>query len=142
MSSRRAETRALQRVLAAEHAVVYAYGVAGARLDGAQQQRARQEWDRHRARRDELERTVATRGDQPVPPAPAYALPDPVRIAPEATAALTLVEERLGAVWADAVASLTGDLRLLAARGLADAAVAAAEWRGGRSVPFPGLPER
>ena len=47
-------------------------------------------------------------------------------------------------MWADAVADLADrrrDLRRQAAGGLADAAVAAARWRGG-SVPFPGLPER
>ena len=48
-------------------------------------------------------------------------------------------------MWADAVADLADpadrDLRREAAGGLADAAVAAARWRGG-SVPFPGLPER
>ncbi len=48
-------------------------------------------------------------------------------------------------MWADAVADLADpadrDLRREAAVGLAEAAVAAARWRGG-SVPFPGLPER
>jgi hypothetical protein len=53
----------------------------------------------------------------------------------------TLLEERLAAVWADAVLALEGDLRDLGVAGLRDAAVAAALWRGG-SVPFPGLAER
>jgi hypothetical protein len=61
--------------------------------------------------------------------------------ADDAGTLLTLLEERLAAVWADAVADLADDLRRQAVEGLAEAAVAAARWRGG-SVPFPGLPER
>jgi hypothetical protein len=121
--------------------VVYGYGVAGARLRGTARLQAERGWTAHRARRDALEAMVAGRGGQPVPPAAAYSLPAPVRTAADARTLLTLLEERLAAVWADAVADLHGDLRLTAADGLADAAVDAAHWRGG-SVPFPGLPER
>jgi hypothetical protein len=131
----------LQRVLAAEHAVVYGYGVAGARLRGAPRQRAERGWTKHRASRDALEAQVSDLGVDPEPPAPAYALPSPVVTAEDAGTLLTLLEERLAAVWADAVADLAGDLRRQAVGGLAEAAVAAARWRGG-SVPFPGLPER
>ena len=119
----RRQSAVLQRVLAAEHAVVYGYGVAGARLEGQ----------------------LAGLGVSPVPPAASYALPTPVTTAEEARTLVTLLEERLAAVWADAVADLAHpadrDLRGEAAGGLAEAAVAAARWRGG-SVPFPGLPER
>jgi hypothetical protein len=135
------EVRVLSRVLAAEHAVVYGYGVAGARLRGTARTRAVRGWTAHRARRDILEGMITDRGGTPPPPAAAYALPAPVRTGPDARDLLTVLEERLAAVWADAVADLDGDLRATAARGLADAAVAAARWRGG-SVPFPGLPER
>lgn len=139
--NRRDEVAALQEVLAAEHAVVYGYGVAGARLRGAARARATRGWTAHRARRDALEALVAERGGQPQPPAASYALPSPVRTPADARILLTLLEERLAAVWADAVAALDGDLRRLAAEGLTEAAVAGALWRGG-SVPFPGLPER
>ena len=64
-----------------------------------------------------------------------------MRTAGDAVGLLTVLEERLADVYADAVARLTGDLRGLAATGLADAAVAGARWRG-TSVAFPGLPER
>ena len=131
----------LQDALAAEHAVVYGYGVAGARLRGAAQDRARRLWTGHRARRDELAAMVIARDGTPQPPAASYALPAPVRTATDARTLLTLLEERLAATWADAVADLDGDLRRYAGRGLADAAVTAARWRGG-SIPFPGLPER
>lgn len=131
----------MARVLAAEHAVVYGYGVAGARLRGGARTRAQRGWTAHRARRDALLAMVADRGGTLPPPAAAYALPAPVRSADDARTLLTLLEERLAAVWADAVADLDGELRALAAGGLADVAIAAALWRG-RSVPFPGLPER
>lgn len=137
----RREIRVLQEVLAAEHAVVFGYGVAGARLGGAARRRAQRAFDAHRARRDELTRLVAERGGQPVPAAPTYALPAPVETADDAKVLATLLEERLAAVWADAVLRLEGDLRELAVDGLREAAVAAAVWRGG-SVPFPGLAER
>jgi hypothetical protein len=131
----------LQDALAAEHAVVYGYGVAGARMAGRARERALRAYDRHRAQRDELVRGVADRGGDPVAPAAAYALPHPVEDARDALALVTLLEERLAAVWADAVLELRGALRQRAAEGLREAAVAAALWRRG-SVPFPGLAER
>jgi hypothetical protein len=137
----RRETATLQDVLAAEHAVVFGYGVAGARLRGAARRRAQRAYDGPRARRDELARLVADRGAQPVAAAATYELPAPVATAEDARVLATLLEERLAAVWADAVLALEGDLRDLGVAGLRDAAVAAALWRGG-SVPFPGLAER
>ena len=139
--SARSETSALQEVLAAEQAVVFGYGVAGARLAGTDRRRALAGWSAHGARRDRLAGLVAARGATPVPPAASYALPSPVRTPGDAVALLTVLEERLADVYADAVARLTGDLRGMAATGLADAAVAGARWRG-TSVAFPGLPER
>ena len=139
--TRRRDLATLQTLLAAEHAVVYGYGVAGAHLDGSARARATRGWTTHQARRDQLVALITARGGTPAPPAASYALPAPVRTADDARTLLTLLEERLAAVWADAVANLHGDLRGYAAAGLSDAAVAAARWRGG-SVPFPGLPER
>ena len=141
----RRQSEVLQQELAAEHAVIYGYGVAGARLSGADRVRAERGWTAHRASRDRLEGQLDGLGVAPLPPAASYALPSPVTTAEEARTLVTLLEERLAAVWADAVADLADpadrDLRREAAGGLAQAAVAAARWRGG-SVPFPGLPER
>jgi len=139
--SRGTETRALQSVLTGEHATIYGYGVAGAHLSGALRNRAVAAYDSHRARRDELETLIRSRGDQPVAAASSYSLPAAVTSANDAVVLATLLEERLAAVWADAVVALSGSLRALAIGGLRDAAVRAAAWRGG-SVPFPGLPER
>lgn len=137
----RSRVAALQAVLAAEHAVIYGYGVAGAHLNGAARRDAERGWTAHRARRDALQGRLSAAGAQPVPPAPAYALPAPVDSRRSARALLILLEERLAAVWADAVGELVGDLRGFAVDGLTEAAVAAAQWRRS-SVAFPGLPER
>ena len=134
-------TRALQSVLAGEHATIYGYGVAGARLTGTDRRRALAAYDSHRRKRDELVALIVARGDQPVAAASSYTLPSAVTSADDAVVLTTLLEERLAAVWADGVGTLSGSLRTLAIGGLRDAAVLAAVWRGG-SVPFPGLPER
>src|SRR5664279_663452 len=128
-------TRVLQTVLAGEHAAIYGYGVAGAALAGGQRSRALSEFTSHRIRRDQLEALIRARGGQPVAAAPSYVLPAPVTSAADAVVLATLLEERLAAVWADAVAGLAGDLRALAVGGLRDCAVSAARWRGG-SVAF------
>jgi Domain of unknown function (DUF4439) len=139
--SRGTATGALQSALAGEHAAIYGYGVVGAHLAGAARNRAVADYDRHRARRDELVALIRSRGDQPVASASTYTLPAAVTSTDDAVVLATLLEERLAAVWADAVVALSGSLRALAIGGLRDAAVRAAAWRGG-SVPFPGLPER
>lgn len=140
-TTRGTTTRALQTLLAGEHATIYGYGVAGARLSGVQRSRALSAYNSHRARRDQLEALVRARGAQPVAAAASYDLPSAVTSADDAVILATALEERLAAVWADAVSALSGNRRALAVRGLRDAAVSAAQWRGG-SVAFPGLPER
>jgi hypothetical protein len=140
MASRRRSLRALQDVLAGEHAAIYGYGVAGAWLSGRRRDRARAAFAAHRTRRDQLQELIRGRGAEPVAAAASYALARPVTSATDAVALATLLEERLAAVWADAVAQLEGDLRRLAVRALRDAAVLGAQWRGA-SVAFPGLPE-
>lgn len=131
----------LQRLLATEHATVYGYGVAGARLSGARRRRATADLDAHRARRDRLRALIAETGASPEPAAPAYALPSPVTDAESATALLVRLEESVAAHYADLVAEAEGEMRTFAALSLSDAAVRAARWRGS-TVPFPGLPER
>lgn len=136
-----ARIAALQDVLAALHAAVYGYGVAGARLVGQDRALAQRRWAAHRAGRDALATTLRNLGVEPAQTAPAYALPRPVESAEDARVLSTLLEEGLAAVWADAVLRLPTSHRGVAVAGLRDTAVAAARWRGG-SVPFPGLPER
>ena len=131
----------LHDVLAAEHAVVYGYGVAGAFLTDHARTRAALLHDAHRSKRDELIARIRHLGGEPVAPAPAYALPRDIENSRDAVELATLLEERLAAVWADAVQHLRDDLRKLAVDGLREAAVAAALWRRG-SIPFPGRAER
>ncbi|MET9149328.1 MULTISPECIES: DUF4439 domain-containing protein [unclassified Streptomyces] len=135
------ELRALQAVLAAEHAAVYGYGVVGGRVGKNRRAAARAAYDAHRARRDALVREVRDLGGQPVAAAAAYALPFPV---PDAATALRFaaeLEDRVAGVYADAVRAATGQRRREAAGALREAAVRAVGWRGG-SVAFPGLAER
>lgn len=139
----------LQEVLAAEHAVIYGYGVVGAHLRGAARRRAAGELARHRSQRDALAVQLWELGADPVQTAPAYELPRPVTSSDGARDLAALLESRLAAVWADAVLTLparqaakdTVRSRDQAVAGLRAAAVAAALWRG-ESVPFPGLTER
>jgi hypothetical protein len=131
---------ALQAALAAEHAAVYGYGAAGARLRGDAETRARAAYDAHRARRDQLTQLIRSRQGAPVAAAPAYALPFPVRTPAEATRLAAHLEEAVAAVYADLVAAGDRATRQLAVRALQEAAVRAVSWRG-TSVPFPGLSE-
>ena len=137
----RGDVPPLQEVLAALHAVVYGYGVAGARLAGPDRTLAVRRWEDHRQVRDEISAQVSRLGGAPEQTAAAYAVPFEVATDADARTLATVLEERLAAVWADAVPLLSGEQRRRAVDGLRDTAVAAARWRGG-SVPFPGLPER
>ncbi|MCW7947435.1 hypothetical protein AAW14_37285 [Streptomyces hygroscopicus] len=135
------ELAALQAALRAEHAAVYGYGVVGGRIDQARRAEARAAYDAHRARRDELARSVRDLGGTPDAAAAAYALPFPV---PDSAAAVRLaadLEERVAGVYSDLVRASTGDRRRTAAGALREAAVRSVSWSG-ESVAFPGLAER
>ncbi|QNS03798.1 ferritin-like domain-containing protein [Streptomyces xanthii] len=132
---------AVQAALRAEHAAVYGYGVVGGRIREGRRSEARAAYDVHRARRDELRRTVRDLGAKPEESAGAYALPFPV---PDSAAAARLaadIEDKVAGVYSDLVRASSGDRRRGAADALREAAVRAVRWRGG-SVAFPGLTER
>jgi mevalonate kinase len=132
---------ALQAALAAEHAVVYGYGVVGARIGEGRRTEARTAYDAHRARRDSLGREVRDLGGEPVAAAAGYALPFPVSDAESAVRLAAELEERVAGVYSDLVRASAGERRAAAAQALREAAVRAVRWRGG-SVAFPGLAER
>ncbi|MFB6635673.1 ferritin-like domain-containing protein [Streptomyces chartreusis] len=139
--AKKATVKALQAALAAEHAVVYGYGVVGGRISEERRSEARAAYAAHRARRDALAREVSDRGAEPVSASAAYALPFPV---PDSAAAVQLaaeLEDRVAGVYSDLVRAAEGELRGTAAEALREAAVRAVRWRGG-SVAFPGLAER
>jgi hypothetical protein len=123
---------ALEALLEAEHATVYGYGVLGARLDDDGRTRARQAYDSHRARRDQLEGLLRERGADPEPSEPAYDVDVPT---PEAAVALAVrLEEGLSVRWRDLVTATRpgpseAPLRSLAVAGLTECAVRAAQWR-------------
>ena len=56
---------ALQAVLAGEHACIYGYGLVGAHLSGRAADRARDAYEAHRARREELSRQIRLRHAEP-----------------------------------------------------------------------------
>ncbi|WP_149825640.1 ferritin-like domain-containing protein [Streptomyces tailanensis] len=135
------ELKAVQAALGAEHAAVYGYGVVGGKIGEARQSEAREAYDAHRARRDELTRTVRDLGGRPDASAAAYALPFPVTDADSAVRLAAELEERVAGVYSDLVRASEDDRRAAAAEALREAAVRAVRWRGG-SVAFPGLAER
>ncbi|WP_055614792.1 ferritin-like domain-containing protein [Streptomyces phaeochromogenes] len=132
---------AVQAALAAEHAAVYGYGVVGGKIGEDRRSEARAAYDAHRARRDELARTVRDLRGKPKPAAAAYALPFPVTDAESAVRLAAELEDRVAGVYSDLVRAAEGDRRRSAAEALRDAAVRAVRWRG-ESVAFPGLAER
>src|SRR5690606_3193584 len=81
----------LRKALEAEHAAVYAYGVVGARTDGARRREATAAFDAHRARRDRLRELIISRGGTPTEPAAGYDLPFPVRTAEDCVRLAALV---------------------------------------------------
>ena len=131
------ETPALQSMLAAEHAAVYAYGVVGGIL-GATSSEAAAAYAAHRGRRDQL---TAMIGQGAVPAEPVYALPFEVSRPPQARRLAVRVEQRCAAAYAASVAQTTGKRRLYAARALTDCAVRGLAW-GAEPEAFPGLPSR
>lgn len=130
--------KALQAALAAENAAIYGCGAAGAHLSGGQLQVITQAWNAHRARRDQLETMLASRGAEPAAALPAYRLPQPVTDAHGAVSLALLIEDRVASAYQGLVVLPDAALRVFGAMAMQDAAVRAARWRGG-PVAFPGL---
>jgi hypothetical protein len=135
------EAGALQSALAAEHAVIYGYGVVGAHLAGAEQAAATADWVAHQVARDDLESMLRSLGQRPEPAAVAYRLPAPVPDARHAVALAILLEDRIATAYLGLVAISTPAIRNFGAEQLRAAALRAASWRGS-TVAFPGLPAR
>jgi hypothetical protein len=137
---------ALNRGLAAEHAVVWGYAVAGAHAGDDLVGRVREADAEHRGRRDAVVALLARYGGDPVPTEPEYQLPFPVTDRASALRLAVHLEEGAAAAWRYAVAA-TDDVavRRAALAGLAEAAVRATRWRllqpaTPATVPFPGAP--
>ena len=137
---------ALQTALAAEHAVVWGYGVVGGRVGETLRPAVRDADSAHRTRRDGTAALVRRYGGEPVATEAAYALPFPV---PDRKAALRLavhLEEGVAAAWRYAMESTDEVVvRRTALAALTDAAVRATRWRlllppTAPTVAFPGDP--
>jgi len=129
-----------QDALAAEHAAVYAYGVAGGVVDPLSDDgaRVRDAYAVHERRRDQLESLLRGLGAEPVAAEPGYALPAPVTGAASATRLAVGIEDRCAVAYAAVVASSTGDVRRAAVDWLADAATRGLGL-GAAPTAFPGL---
>ncbi len=132
------ELSALQAALAAEHAAVYGYGVAGAHLSGSQRAAATADWVAHQIARDHLEAMLRSRGAQPAAAAVAYQLPEPVRSRRAAATLALYLEDQVAPAYLGLVAMAAPDVRSFGARQLRGCALRAAYWRGS-TVAFPGL---
>lgn len=136
-------TQALQQALAAEHAIVYGYGVAGAHLHNTDRQHALTALTVNEQRRDLLDAAIRRAGATPLAPLAAYGLPFPVTDAASAKRlAVQLEEGGAGAAW-DLIVASTGPTRAqdrrLAIEWLSEAAANITAWGG--SVPaLPGQP--
>lgn len=135
------ELSALKAALAAEQAVVYGYGVAGAHLSGASRRYATDRLVAHETLRDELAALIAVAGAVPPPSLPAYSLPFPVADAASGRRLAAQLESgAAGAAYDLAAASAArSSARALAVSWLNDAAVSAARW-GSPATPLPGRP--
>lgn len=136
---------ALQAALAAEHAAVWAYGLATAFLPAQRAAALAEGAAAHRSRRDVTERTLTAVRVAPVPAEPGYLPPEPVTGAAGALALLVVVESDGAAAWRYVVQQGSGELRTSALDALVGSAVRAARWRaaaatGPLTVPFPGAP--
>ncbi|GGK83529.1 hypothetical protein Sme01_17610 [Sphaerisporangium melleum] len=121
--------RELNKVLDAEHAAVYAYGVIGARLSGGRRSFARAGFDAHRARRDQIRGLVIARGGTPSEPMAAYQLPFPVATAGDAARLAALIEDRVTAAYLELTAVPDSALRRLAALAMQESTVRGFGWQ-------------
>lgn len=135
----RAELQALQAALAAEHAAVYGYGVAGAMLSGTDQALAMTDWKAHREARDTLQAMITKLGATPVAASAAYELPFTVRNARSARRLAATLEEGVTQAYLGLVAVRDETLRTFGALAMLPPAGRAVAWRGS-TVAFPGMP--
>jgi hypothetical protein len=136
---------ALQTALAAEHQIVYGYGVVGAHLRAQPRRWSLRRLDEHAALRDRFAAAVRAAAGEPAATLPAYALPFPVT---DGTSALMLAvhleDGAAGAAWDVVAAGSAGsEPRTLGVVALSAAAEWSARWRSvSDGSPLPALPGR
>ncbi|HST85383.1 MAG TPA: DUF4439 domain-containing protein [Kineosporiaceae bacterium] len=134
---------ALVRLLAGQHAAVFAYPLVVARTSGSRRTLAGTLWQAHRTERDELSVQLLTARIQPAVAEPAYDVGTPPTSSAKAAALAARVERGLAALATELLAAGTAgdDDRVLGADQLAVAARRMAGWTG-KPTAFPGLIER
>jgi uncharacterized protein DUF4439 len=144
MTAPTGQVPALQAALAAEHAVIWGYGIVGARAGDELRPQVRDADDAHRTRRDATVALIGKYGGDPVPTESSYALPFPVTNRGTALRLAVHLEDGAAAAWRYAVAA-TDDVavRRTAITALTEAAVRATRWRlllpaNPATVAFPG----
>jgi hypothetical protein len=130
---------ALQGALAAEHAVVYGYGVVGAMLTGTEQSDARTYWTAHQVARDTLVTMLVKLGATPVAASPAYKLPFAVTGTESAARLAAVLENGVTRAYLGLVAVSDPALRTFAAQAMQASASRALAWSG-TTIAFPGMP--
>lgn len=128
----------LTSTLQGEYAATFAYGLIGAKVNGASAtERARRALQSHRENRDRLrDSLIALQAPVPVPE-PAYEAQPPVTNAASAAELAIVVELRLTRQWAALAAVSGGASRIQAARITQECAVRAVAW-GDTTSAYPG----
>lgn len=135
---------ALQGALAAEHAVIWGYGVVGAVATGDLLGRVRVAQEAHRTRREETLASLRALGEVPVEPEASYELPFDVRDVPAGLRLAAQLEDGCAAAWRYVLGQTDdADLRATALAALVACAVQAVRWRREAGVSpatlaFPG----
>ncbi|MEO3810095.1 ferritin-like domain-containing protein [Sphaerisporangium sp. B11E5] len=130
---------ALNKVLDAEHAAVYAYGVVGARTAASQRAAATAGFNAHRARRDQLRGLITTRSGTPSEAAPGYTLPFPIVTSTDAARLAAYIEDRVTSAYLELTSTEDPDLRRLAAHAMQECTIRAYTWRP-TIAALPGWP--
>ncbi|MGP3957167.1 ferritin-like domain-containing protein [Nonomuraea sp. 3N208] len=130
----------LRKALAAEHAVLFAYGLLGARTSGSLRDRMSAAFDAHRARRDQLRGLITTRGGRPVEPDASYALPFFPSNATLAAKLAVHLENGVTAAYLELAAAQDMSLRRYAALAMQEAVTRAYAFRPAQPPAFPGMP--
>jgi hypothetical protein len=135
------ELDALQQTLAGEHAAVWVYGVLGGQASRRRQPRLYADvtaaYGVHRARRDQLIRTVTDLGGEPVASEVGYGIPADLGSTAAVAATALGVEQRCAATYAALVAQTVDAHRRWAVTALTDAAIRQLRFRGSPEI-FPG----
>lgn len=139
--------QALQAVMAAEHAALWAYGLVAA-YDPAVQGTVTTMVTSHQGVRDTAANLIVQGGATPVGPAPAYTTPVTLTNAKSALQLALVIETDCSQAWYGVVgATDDSTLRGTALSALTDCAMRMVTWRQTAddtvvTVPFPGAPDQ